>query len=189
MSPFTVLAALRLVLARHRWLHWLAVALLAAGAALTVEHRADRLAAAQRAWGRSVVVQVTVGPVARGDPVVTRAARVPQALVPDGAVEGDAMPAGSVAAHGLARGEIVVEGDLAGGDLPDGGVVLRVPATLAGGATAGDRVTLYGNGTALCDGDVVAVAADGADLALPPDCAGDVGVHLAAGTLLVARHL
>lgn len=171
---------IRSYLVRHRRVHWCLVAGLALVAGATVLQHGRRLDRERAAWGARAEVWVADGPIEPGDPLVGRAAVVPQAVVPVGALT-TAPPAGAIAAQRVADGEVVTAFDVAGGtdDL--------VPASWRSVAVAvderslvvevGDRVEVAADGVLLApDGRVVAVGEASVAVAVPAEVAVAVAV-------------
>ena len=186
-----LLPRVRLLLARRPWLYWLVVGLCAAVVWLSVTAAAEGVAAERARWGTSRLVWVTVAPVAAGAPVVAVARDYPQAMVPAAALASE--PDG-VAAHALAAGEVVVEGDVAAdnGLAPADWLVFAVPAGAGPEVVAGDTVAVFGSGRWWCDG-IAAAVADSAvvgrtvEVAVPPDCAPSLSAQLALQAVTLAR--
>lgn len=183
---------LRLLLARRPWLYWLVVGLCAAVVWLSVSATADGVENERARWGTTQRVWVTAAPVAAGSPVAAVARDYPQAMVPAAALTAE--PVG-VAAHALAAGEVVVEGDVASEDsglAPTDWLVFAVPGEGGPSLVAGDAVAIFGSGQWWCDGVVVGVsesAVDGSvvEVAVPPDCAPSVSAQLALAAVTLAR--
>lgn len=184
---------LRLLLARRPWLYWLVVGLCAAIVWLSVAAAADGVEAERARWGTSQRVWVTESAVAAGSPVVAVARDYPLAMVPTAAVT--AAPNG-VAAHDLAAGEVVVQGDVAAADrlAPADWLVFAIPAAHGPEIVTGDTVAIFGSGQWWCDGIVMGVNLDDStidgglvELAVPPECAPSLSAQLALGAVTLAR--
>ncbi len=181
-----LLPRLRLALARRPWLYWLFVAscaglvwsLLAAG-------QAD-LAQQRRQWGETRRIWIAAGEIAAGAPIRTTARDYPLAMLPPSAVAED--PSDSIAIRSIAGGEVIVATDVSGvGDaVPGDWVVFAVARNGTPTAHVGDGVVLFGSGQRWCDGGVVAIADDYIDIGVAPECADEISVQVAAGTLILA---
>ncbi|MDO8403127.1 MAG: hypothetical protein Q7T27_06490 [Pseudomonas sp.] len=181
-----LLPRLRLELARRPWLYWSFVGLCALVVWLGIGS-ADAAARHERArWGTTRTVMVATGSVAAGAPIIAEPAQYPVAIVPPSAVR--ALPATAVAAHQIAKGEVVVAGAVADGDdVPSGWVVFAVTGTQPPALVPGDAVALFADGAHWCDGIVAAATPEQADVGVPTECAEALSAHLAAGTVVLAR--
>jgi hypothetical protein len=180
-----VLPRLRMLLARRPWLYWLLVGLCASAVWLAMSAAADDVATQRERWGSTRRVWVTSAAVTAGSPVVVVAGEYPQAMVPAAALM--AAPDG-VAAHDLAAGEVVVQGDLAGpgGVGPADWLVFAVPAEGSPSLAVSDEVTVFGSGQRWCDG-IVTDAATVLEVAVPPECAASVSAQLMLHAVTLAR--
>lgn len=181
-----LLPRLRLQLARRPWLYWSFVGVCALvvwwgiGAADSAAHRE------RTRWGTTRTVMVAAGPITAGAPIRAEPAQYPLAIVPPSAVR--ALPAEAVAAHAIAKGEVVVAAAVADADdVPRGWVVFAVAGTQPPALVPGDSVALYADGALWCEGIVAAVMPQQADVGVPADCAEALSAHLAAGTVVLAR--
>ena len=102
-----VAAHARLVLARHPWLYWTAVAALAALLAAIVHAQTAQLDDARRAWGRTLPVLVATGPLKPGDTIEAHTVDVPVALVPTDALQ--ALPDGARLRQRVAGGDSLIK--------------------------------------------------------------------------------
>ena len=164
--------AVRRVLVQRPWIHWLVVAVAAAGAGGSMLERADRVDAARSAWGETRRVWVAVADHAPGDPIVVERRDVPRAVVPAGAA--DAVD-GLTARQHLATGEIVHTADVVALDgprslTPAGWLAVPVNESPPSGASLGDRVRVVADGVVLSADAIVVGHHDGAALiAVPTD--------------------
>ncbi len=181
-----LLPRLRLLLARRPWLYWLCAATCATIAAGSVASARGAAADARDGWGDTREVWVTTADVATGAALLPERRSYPVAMVPPDAVASWPVPA--VAAHPLAKGEVVVAGDLAGDRaVPSGWVAFLAPAASDSGWVVGTHTALFGTGSHLCDGVITAVPADAVEVAVPPSCAATVSMFAAGGELVLAR--
>lgn len=186
MHVLRVMPRVRLALARRPWLYWSFVALCALaawagvhGAIAAAQHRQQR-------WGQSRTVLVVTTAARRGQPIRASPRQYPAAMVPASALR--TLPAGALAVHDLAAGEVVVAVDVAGSTaLPSGWVVFGVPVIDRPALVAGDDVALFADGARWCDGTVMAVAEHTVDVAVPTACADTVSAQVAAGSVVLAR--
>jgi hypothetical protein len=185
-----LLARTRHVLARHPWLYWLVVVVLAALAGVAVTRATAEVDAARRAWGEERTVYVARVEVAPGDALTgaLEARPLPSAMVPADAV--DEIDAAAAARHRIGVGEVVVAHDVvatAGPQplIPEGWQGVAVSEAVPSGVAVGDRVAASSGGVVLADEGLV-VAQPGGDggpavlVAVPADAAPQVA-H-AAGT-------
>lgn len=173
LFPRTSIAvSVRRILVKRPWIHWLIVAVAAAGAGGSMLERADRVDAARSAWGETRRVWVAVADHTPGDPLSVEQRDMPLAMVPEGAAE--TVDGLTVRQH-LARGEIVHEADvvaLSGPQsfTPAGWFAVPVNESPPSGAALGDRVRVVADGVVLSDVAVVVGHHDGATLiAVPSD--------------------
>ena len=153
-----VAARARLVLARHPWLYWTAVAALAALLAAIVHAQTAQLDDARRAWGRTLPVLVATGPLKPGDTIEAHTVDVPVALVPTDALQ--ALPDGARLRQRVAGGEILTDVDVA--DLvgpaalaDDETVVVALSDPLSRNLTIGLDVQVAADGLVLADSATV----------------------------------
>ena len=185
-----LLPRLRLAFARRPWSYWLLVAL---AAGLAWWRIASLHIAAERArdsWGNTVEVWVAVGDVPRGGAVRAERRTLPDAAVPDAPL--DDLAPDALAARPISAGAVVVPADVAAGSAtPDHWVIVAVEAR-APALVAGDPVTVFSAGSAVCDGTVDTAPASGdlatvVALAVPPECAATLSATRFDGDLLVGR--
>src|SRR5262249_36966153 len=111
-----VLARLRLQLARHPSLWWMAVGTVALVVAIAVAGSVRRLEQQRHSWGARRTVWVAVDGAAAGEAVRGEARDYPVALVPADAVDRD--PGEATARQSIAPGEVLVDGDVVTGGTP-----------------------------------------------------------------------
>jgi hypothetical protein len=184
-----VAARLRNVLARHRWLYWAAVLLLALGTALVVASATAAVDDARRSWGRTRPVLVATADLVPGDPLAgaTELRPLPVPMVPAAAL-GEPEP-GAVARQHVGAGEVVVMVDVAATAgpqalIPAGWSAVAVAETVPSGAATGDEVTAVAEGVVLAaDAVVVGRSGDAVLVAVPAGEAPAVAMAAASGTL------
>jgi Flp pilus assembly protein CpaB len=184
--PGRPLVALRRLVARRPWVHWLVVAATATAFAASVLDRIDRVDAARDSWGRTVTVAVATARLRPGDELRAEERELPAAMVPEGAVSG---PVAGVVRQHLGPGEIVTELDVAapGGPqamLPDRWLAVPVVEQPPSGAVVGDRVQVVSDGFVLsADALVVGLLDDVTLVAVPADEAAALPAAANAGGL------
>jgi hypothetical protein len=159
-----IAARARLVLARRPWIHWSAVAIVAAVAALSVHAHLAALDRSRLEWGASRPVLVARHAAEPGEAVAADAVAVPTAMIPDGALE--EWPPGARLTRRVGRGEILTELDLTTADGPaaladPGTAVVAVPDPLAAVATVGSPVLVAADGIVLTERATVVASHDG----------------------------
>jgi len=172
-SLFSVSAgavAVRRVLVKRPWIHWLIVAVAAAGAGASMLERADRVDAERAAWGETRRVWVAVVDHEPGDALNAERREVPRAVVADGAADS---VAGLAARQYVATGEIVHDSDVVAPTgpqalTPSGWLVVPVIESPASGAALGDRVRVVGDGVVLSPEAIVVGHHDGSSLVAIP---------------------
>jgi hypothetical protein len=182
-------ARLRHVLARRPWLYWAAVVVLAAGIALAAASAVAGVDDARRAWGATRQVVVAATDLAPGDPLAGRTEQQshPLPMVPPRALE--AAPPDAVARQHVAAGEVLVDLDLAAGQvpvalIPEGWLGVPVAEQVPTGAAIGDHVAAASGGTVLAAEAVVVSRGDGTlVVAVPADEAPAVAVAASTGDL------
>ena len=182
-----ILARVRLTVARHPWMYWLAVAMLAAIVAIGVVHGMARVDAARRSWGTPHTVWTATGEVDPGQPIAAERRDVPAAVVPVGAV--DASPVGAIATQHITAGEIVTTADVAldgaAGLIPDGWVAFAVPQAIAH-FSVGAHVNVYTSDRLISDGVIVDVGDSDAMVAITADAAPAMASALQADAVTIA---
>ena len=151
-----LLAAVRLTVARHPWIYWLAVAIVAGIVAVGTASALTGIDAQRRSWGEQSTVWVATTAVAPGGPITATARDVPVAVVPAGATGDD--PAGTIARQRIGPGEIVTDDDVSltgsSGLIPPAWVAFAVPVSSEHFAT-GDRLVVYSGDVLVSDGMVI----------------------------------
>jgi hypothetical protein len=176
-----------MIVARHPWLYWLAVAALAGIVATGATHAMAGVDAARRSWGTQHEVWTATGELEPGQPITAEPREVPTAVVPSGAV--DTSPIGAVATQHIAPGEIVTDRDITfdgpAGLIPDDSVAFAVPESVAH-FSVGDHVNVYTTDRLISDG--VVVEADDSDVmvAIAADAAPAMASALQAGAVTLA---
>ena len=181
-SPRRFGPALRLALARRPWIRWLAIGAAAVAAGWLVLGQLQGVEAARRSWSEQRTVFVAVHDHAPGEPLVVEARRLPQAAVPDSAL--DESPAGDTARQRIAAGEVITSADVAAGSGPaalaeDGEVVIAISDPLLQSAAAsvsvGLSVAVHSEGIVLAErARIVAIDADVVFVAVEPGAASSV---------------
>lgn len=168
-------ARVRLVLARRPWIYWVAVAALAGAAGLGVERRLAAVDEARERWATSRSAVVAAHDHEPGDPLVVRHVELPEAAIPELAVE--RLPPTARATQRIAAGEVVVELDVSPGDGPAAAagpdtLVVAVEDPLARHLPIGQAVLVAADGAVLADrAAVVEVVDDVAFVAMDPEAA------------------
>jgi hypothetical protein len=168
-----LLPRLRLELARRPWLYWLAVAVAAGTAAVSMLTVTNRLDDERARWGTPVDVLVASRDIAPGDTVdgAVSTRSYPAALVPESAASRVAV--GSIARRHIGAGVIITRADLAAGSAPrslleQGQVAVAVVEHVRTGVRVGDRVTVVSEGVVLATHATV-VGTDAATIMLAVD--------------------
>ena len=185
--------ALRRLLARRPWIHWLVVfaAAVATGAAL--RERVAGVDDARRAWGEAREVLVARRDTTPGEALEVEVRELPAAVVPLGALAPEARAQPLVARQAVTAGEIVTAIDVGrAGDagptalLPDGWAAVPIVESPAAGAAVGERVQIVGDGVVLAsDAIVVGYHHDVTLVAVPVAVAPMVAAGAHAGGLTV----
>jgi hypothetical protein len=141
------------MVARHPWVYWLVVALVAGSVGLGTARALAGVEAARRSWGEQETVWVASTAIDPGQPLTADRRSVPRAMAPSSAIS--TVPVDAVARQHISAGEIVTVADIAAGGsaglVPDGWVALVVPSP-GGHFTIGDHLHVY-------SGDRLVVAA------------------------------
>lgn len=181
------LPRVRVWLVRHPLVYW---AVVVAAATVVVVGVSGAIAGIDRrrtAWGHTVRVWVVTGDTPSGGTVDAEPRDYPVAMVPAAALT--SAPRGALARHPLARGEVLVTGDIAAGGLaalvPDGWVALSVPADHAGHVTAGAHVELFASGQLLAAGRVIATGDTSVVVAVESADAPGVAQAIGDGQVLI----
>lgn len=122
---------LRMFMARRPWLHWVLVAILAAGVAAIVAAELADVRRQRDAWAKTIDVIVAERDVVPGESMVGRffVRAVPIGLAPSTVLTG--LPVAAIATQEISRGEMIVEADIAPERsqlalLPSGWLAIRV---------------------------------------------------------------
>jgi hypothetical protein len=162
------LAWVRLMVARHPWIYWLSIAVVAGMAGLGAARALADVDTARRAWGEQQTVWTASAGIEPGQPISAEGRDVPLAVVPVGAV--DSAPDGSIARQRIGPGEIVVDSDVSAdgtvGLIPDGWVAFAVTAPVAHFAV-GDHLDVYSGDQLVGAGMVVDVGEQDLMVAVP----------------------
>lgn len=179
-------ARLRLLLVRHPWVWWVAVAATAAVIGVSVAGAVRRLDGQRRSWGETRTVWVATAAAAPGEPLVVETRSYPAAMVSAAAVTDE--PIGALARQRVAVGEVVVTEDLdVGGTpglVPAGWVAVPV-AQRAAVVRVGDAVAAFADGRRLADGVVVAVDQEQVVVAVDAGVAADVARAVPGGAVVI----
>jgi hypothetical protein len=182
-----LLARVRLIVARHPWIYWLVIAVIAGAVALTSASAMARVDAARRSWGEQTTVWVTASPIEPGQPIAADPREVPVAVVPVGALTQS--PAGSVALQRIGAGEIVTSIDVSAngraGLIPPGWVAFVVPASPEHFAT-GDHLAVYAGDQLVAAGLVVGDGESELMIAIPAAAAPALAAALLADAVTLA---
>lgn len=182
-------ARVRHVLARHPWLYWATVLVLAVGVALVATTAVAGVEDARLAWGSTQPVVVATVDLAPGDALAgqTNVRPHPVPIVPAGALIEVAPDA--VARQHVSAGEVLVDVDVTAGRLPLALIPLGwrgVPVAegVPTGAAVGDRVAAASGGALLAeDGVVVARVEQAVVVAVPESQAPAVAMAASVGEL------
>jgi len=182
-----ILARIRVTVARHPWMYWLAVATLAAIVTTGVMRAMAGVDAARRSWGTQHAVWTTTGEIEPGQPITAEQRDVPAAVVPGNAV--DTSPVAAIAKQHIATGEIVTKADVTvdgpAGLIPDGSVAFAVPASVPH-FSIGDHVDVYTTDRLISGGVVVDTSDSDVMVAIAADAAPALATALQAGAVTLA---
>ena len=185
--------ALRRLLARRPWIHWLVVLAAALATGVTLRQRVAGIDDARRAWGDAREVFVARRDTAPGQALDVDVRHVPAAIVPQGALDRSSSGDGLIARQDVSAGEIVTAIDVgragqAGPQalLPDGWAAVPIVESPAAGAAIGARVQVVGDGLVLApDAIVVGYHDDVTLVAMPAGAAPMVAAGAEAGGVAV----
>jgi len=181
------LAWVRLMVARHPWIYWLSIAVLAGMVGLGVTRALADVDAARRSWGEQQTVWVTSTAIQPGQPIVAKGRSVPRAVVPTDAV--DSAPDGSIALQRIGPGEIIVGSDVSAdgsvGLIPEGWVAFAVAAPVAHFAI-GDHIDVYSADQFVGAGLVVGLGESDLMVAIAADAAPAMATAVLGGTVTLA---
>ena len=153
-----LLARCRTAAARHPLVYWGLVAALGVVAVGTTWHERARVASARDAWGTTRVVAVTVHDLVPGDRPDVRPVALPVAMLPEAALDPDALTADAVVVQHVGAGEVLTTFDLGSGPLallPPGWIALAVRLEPPPAVAIGDAVRLLTGDGVLADAAVV----------------------------------
>jgi hypothetical protein len=175
------LARIRLMMARHPWIYWSAIVVLAAVVGLGAAKAIAGVDAARRSWGEQQSVWVATAAIEPGQPIVAQRRDVPRAMVPVAAVAELATP--TTARQRIGSGEIITSIDVTAGGtaglVPDGWVAFAVAAAVDHFAT-GDHLNVYSGDVLVSAGLVVDVADSELMVAVPGNAAPTMAIALLA---------
>lgn len=181
------LAWVRLMVARHPWIYWLAIVVTAAVIALGAARALAAVEAERRSWGSQQKVWIATSAIEAGQPITATARDVPVAVVPAGAVVAD--PHGAVARQHLGPGEIVTQSDVtadgSAGMIPEGWVAFAVTASVEHFATA-DHLKVYSGDQFIGAGVVIDTGDSELMVAIPAEAAPAMSAALLADTVTLA---
>ncbi len=167
-----LLARVRLMVARHPWIYWFVVAVIAGAVGLGAAQALAGVDAARRSWGEQESVWMASAAIEPGQPIVADRRDVPRAVVPPGAL--GVPPDDAVARQRIGPGEIITDTDVAArgsaGLVPDGWVAFAVPASVEHYAT-GDHVNVYSGDQLVAAGVAVGRGESELMVAIPADAA------------------
>jgi hypothetical protein len=182
----SLLPRLRLAFARRPWLHWLVIAICALVVWAQLAAAQAGATRARAKWGSSRTVWVAAGDAAPGESFIAGARQYPLAMVPVAALA--TPPVQPVAARHIVAGAVLVVDDLVGAtSIPDGWVVLGVPATGVPSLITGQGVAIFAAGRRVCDGVTSSGGTELVEVGVPPDCAGPLSARLLEGSVVLAR--
>ncbi len=182
-----LLARIRLMVARHPWIYWLAIAVVAGVVAIGAASTLAGVEAARRSWGQQSTVWVTTSAIEPGQPITAAGRDVPVAVVPAGAIHDD--PARTVARQRIGPGEIVTDDDVSvrgtAGLIPEGWVAFAVPASSEHFAT-GDHLSVFSGERLVATGLVVDEGESELMVAVPATAASTLAAALLADAVTLA---
>jgi hypothetical protein len=184
LSPARLGRNVHLVLARHPWVRWLAVGVVAAAAGASVHAQLQSIEAARAQWTDQQRVPVATAAASPGDELSWEWRNIPAVGVPDG-VARDIFE-GIIARQRVGTGEIIVDADLTVGSGPAAGaasghVVVPVSDPLVTDPSVGIDVAIYSDGLVLAD-EARVVHVDGSVVYVEVDAAAAPMVAAAAQT-------
>ena len=180
------LAWVRLMVARHPWIYWSAVAIVAAGVGLGTARSLARVDAARRSWGEQQTVWVASAAIEPGQSIAADRRSVPRAMVPVSA--SGAAPNSAVARQHIAAGEIITLADIAAsgpaGLVPDGWVAFVVPSP-GGHFAVGDHLRVYSGDQLVAAGLVVDSGESDVMVAVPEAAAPALATAVLASSVTI----
>jgi hypothetical protein len=182
-----LLARIRLTMARHPWIYWVVVAVVAGAVATGTARAMAGVDAQRRSWGQQATVWVASAAIEPGQPIRSDRRQVPRAVVPTGAIK--VAPEDVVARQRIANGEIITDLDVAApgpaGLIPDGWVAFAVPVPVAH-LDSGDHVRVYAADQFVAAGVVVDDGDSESMVAIPVEAAPVMATALLADTVTIA---
>lgn len=164
----------RVYLARHDWIRWAIVAVLAAGVGWVGHQRAAAVERERVAWGATVEVVVASADLVPGGPLNVEVRSLPAAVLPRSALE--SVPPDARLRQYVAHGAVLTSADVASAPGPaglavTGSAVVGVIDPLARGASIGLAVAVASEGVTLAavativgiEGEVVMIAVPSAE--------------------------
>jgi hypothetical protein len=187
----SIVARLRLGLARSPWLHWAIVAALAGSAGLLVMRAANGVEAARESWGETRPVFVARQTIEAGMPLdgAVTERDAPSPIVPRDAVT--ELDVSATARQRIAAGEMLVTHDVSPSGapqslIPAGWLAVAVAEPVASGAAVGDAVSVATGGIVVAaDGLIVGLAGEALLVAVPGDEAAQVAQAASTGDVAV----
>jgi hypothetical protein len=181
------LAWVRLMVARHPWIYWLSITVVAGMVGLGAARALADVDAARRSWGEVETVWVASAATEPGQPIAPEARSMPRAVVPAGAVR--SVPEGLIARQRIGPGEIIVDSDVSAtgsvGLIPEGWVAFVVAAAVSHFAV-GAHVEVYAGDQFVAAGLVVDVGEADLMVAIPVDAAPAMAIAVLADTATLA---
>lgn len=185
--------AVRRLLARRPWIHWVVVLVFAVGTGFAMRQRVAGIDEARRAWGETRAVLVASHDARPGDVVEFDIRDVPVAVVPPAALPDDMTRDVLIARQDVSAGEIITASDVGRGGadgaaalLPDGWAAVPVAESPPLGAAIGARVQVVSDGIVLAPEAVVVGYHDDVTLiGVPTAAAPMVAAGAAAGGVAV----
>jgi hypothetical protein len=181
------LAWVRLMVARHPSIYWLAIALVSGVVALSAARAVAAVDTARRSWGDQRTVWMATAAIEPGQPITAAARDVPLAVAPVDAT--GANPSGTLARQRVGQGEIITNADVAAagiaGLIPAGWTAFAVPASVDHFAI-GDHLNVYSSDQLIAGGVVVDEGDTELMVAIPADAAHGMAAALLADAVTLA---
>jgi len=179
------IARARIFSARHAWLRWGVVVLLAATAGMATHRQLATVEAERAAWGVTMGVLVAVDDLAPGGGISVRTVDVPRAVVPSGALT--SLPAGARLRQRVMEGAILTTADITAAQGPaagaePGSAVVPIIDPLVRDAAIGLEVQVSSEGVVLADeAEIVSISGDVVFVSVPERDAAMVAAAAQAG--------
>lgn len=156
-------ARARIFLARHSWLRWIVVALLATTAGLATHQQLAAVEAERATWGDTVDVIIAARDLSPDEAIAVDTVSVPAAMAPPAALT--ALPEGARLRQRVTAGEILTDADITAAAGPaasavSGTAVVAVVDPLARNVAVGLQVNVSSEGIVLADDATIASIAD-----------------------------